>query len=105
MQIYRFLTAEVHAYLSSFETMTIFHLRDLASGKRQIIKCDAVKVFQVPHYEGLTIEDMLSFARPYPNVLACLPIEQREIEKLPREYISNVCHTLIGQPFVQWVQA
>ena len=96
LQIYRFLTAEAHAYLSSFETMTIFHLRDLASGKRKIVRAASVKVFQVPQYEGLTIHDMLTFASDYPEVQSSLPLEQREVEKLPREYIANICHTLIG---------
>ena len=31
-QVYRFLTAEVKAYVSSYDTVTIYHLRDLASG-------------------------------------------------------------------------
>ena len=85
--------------------MTIFHLRDLASGKRRIVKAESVKVFQVPQYEGLTIEDMLSFASAHPQVREALPLEQREIDKLPREYISNVCHTLIGDSFKNWVDA
>ena len=33
-EIYRFLTAEVKCYLGDFETMTIWHLRDLAAGDR-----------------------------------------------------------------------
>ena len=57
------MTAEVHAYLSSYETMTIFHLKDLASGKRKILKTENVKYYEAPHYEGISIDDMLHFAR------------------------------------------
>ena len=32
-----------------------------------------------------------------------LPEPQKEIEKLPREYIGNVVFTIIGQPFQNWV--
>lgn len=28
---------------------------------------------------------------------------QNEIEKLPREYISNVVYTICGAPFQNWV--
>ena len=36
-------------------------------------------------------------------VMMALPIEQREIEKLPRAYIANVIYTVVGQPFKEWV--
>ena len=104
-QIYRFLTAEVRAYVSSIESMTIYHLRDLASGKRRIINCEVVKVFMVPHYENLTIEKMLRFADAWPKVAEHLPLEPREVEKLPRAYIANVIYTIVGKPFAEWVEA
>ena len=83
--------------------MTIFHLRDLASGRRRIIRCEDVKVFQAPMYDGLAIKNMLTFAKNYPEVVETLPLEEREIDKLPRDYISCICYTLIGQPFLDWV--
>ena len=41
-EVYRFLTSEVGVYLSSYETMTVYHMRDLVSGKRRIIKAKEV---------------------------------------------------------------
>ena len=32
-----------------------------------------------------------------------LPIEEKECEKLPRQYIANVIYTVIGDPFQKWV--
>ena len=58
----------------------------------------------VPHYENLTIEKMLAFAHDYPKVAETLPVEQREVEKLPRAYIANVIYTLVGKPFSSWVE-
>jgi hypothetical protein len=86
------------------ETVTIFHLRDIASGKRTMIKCEAVKVFQVPYYEGLKIEAMLELAEHYPEVMAALPELERERKKLPRDYISNVLYSIVGTPFRSWVE-
>ena len=39
-EIYRFLETEVKCYLSSYETMTIFHLRDLACSRKLRLKAD-----------------------------------------------------------------
>ena len=105
LQIYRFLTSEVRVFLPAFETVTIFHLRDLASGRRRIVKCEDVKVFQAPHYEGLTTNDMLAFAADYPKVYQALPEEEREVKKLPRDYVTTLCYTLIGNPFIEWVES
>ena len=104
MQVYRFLTAEVKAYVPSYDSVTIYHLRDLAAGNRRIIHSTQVKVLTVPQYEGLTTTDMLSFSKTYPAVEECLPTEEREILKLPRAYIANVIYTNVGDPFADWVK-
>jgi len=42
--------------------VNVWHLRDLAEGKRTWIKCNDVKVIQLPYYEGLSIDDILDYA-------------------------------------------
>ena len=42
------MTSEVHAHICSFETVTIFHLRDLAAGRRKKLKTVDVKYFKAP---------------------------------------------------------
>ena len=37
-EIYRFLTHDCGAYLASYQTMTIWHMRDLVSGERSRIE-------------------------------------------------------------------
>lgn len=37
-EVYRFLTAEARIYLPSYETVTVFHMRDLVAGRRRLIK-------------------------------------------------------------------
>ena len=60
------MATEVKAYVPSYETVTVFHLRDLAAGTKTIIKSDKVKHLSVPHFEGLRIHNMLEFASQYP---------------------------------------
>ena len=35
-EIYRFLTVEVCIYLSPYDTVTIWHMKDLASGEKTV---------------------------------------------------------------------
>ena len=47
-EVYRFLTNDCKVYLSGYETMTIWHMRDLAMNRRKRIPLDAVKNIQIP---------------------------------------------------------
>ena len=71
-------------------------------GVRTIIKCDKVKVIDVPQFEGLTIKDIFEFAQNSPGVERALP-PGKEIGKLSRCYLANVVYTIMGQPFQAWV--
>ena len=83
---------------------SVYHLRDLAQGKRRMIKSKDIKHLNVPLFEGLSTNDILEWAKDYPEVGRALPSEPREIDKLLRQYIINVVYTLVGDPFRQWVE-
>ena len=65
-EVYRFLAFEVGCYLPHYDSVTVDHLRDLAGGKRRIIKASDVKTIHVPHFEGLSIATMLTHAQAFP---------------------------------------
>ena len=62
-EIWRFLSSEVGAYLASYDTMTIYHLKEIASGSRRMILCTEIKHLNVPFFEGLKVEAMIEFAK------------------------------------------
>ena len=103
-EVYRFMASEVRCYLPSYDTVTIFHLKDLACGRRKIINSKDVQVYQVPQFEGLSVDEMLKFGANYPEVMNALPVEEKEVRKLPRDYIANVIYTLTKEAFVNWVE-
>ena len=107
LQVYRFLSAEVAAYLPPYETVSVFHLRDLCAKRRRILKCTDIKVMQLPHYDGLFILDLLGFAENYQNgsAMEALPLIRKETLKLPRGYIANVIFSIVGQPFADFVKS
>ena len=61
-EIYKFLSTECKAYLDNNEAMTIWHLRDLASGKKKKIKYDQVRTIMIPMYNGLKVDLLLHYA-------------------------------------------
>ena len=99
-EVYRFLTSEARVYLPSYDTVTIFHMRDLVAGRRRMIKQDDVKVISVPFFDGLSIETMLEWAAARPeNIMEVFPLVKREVNKLPRAYIANCIYTLSAAAF------
>ena len=103
-EVYRFLTNDCSVYLSSYETMTVWHMRDIVANKRRSIKSDNMSHIIIPQFDGLSIEDLLTYGRQYPEVIQTLPLAEKEIKKLPRQYIANVIYSIVGDPFKQWVQ-
>ncbi len=77
------MTSEVKAYLPPKDGVTIYHLKELASGEKKYVKCDAVKHLSAPHFEGLTVDDFLEYTEKYPQIERYLP-PPKEIIKLPR---------------------
>lgn len=56
-----------------------------------------------PQYETLKIEAILKFASHYHLFENYLP-KERDIPKLPRQWIVYVCHSMIGDEFASWVK-
>ena len=79
--------------------MTIWHLKDIAAGRRLIIKSKDIQEIHIPCYEGLSTADLLEFGMKYEKVRKALPIEEREIDKLLRKYVGNLLYTIIKEPF------
>ena len=73
-------------------------MRDLCCGNKKIIKAIDVKVIQVPFYDGLSIGEMLQWAREMDEgrVMDYLPDVPKEVLKLPRAYLANVLFTVLG---------
>jgi len=68
-----------------------------------MIMCESVKHIPIPQFEGLTFEAILEYARNRPDVMRCLPVVEKEIDKLPRQYLANIVYTKVGKPFFDWV--
>ena len=56
----------------------------------------------VPQYESLSIERILEKADDWPAVWKYLP-DERDMHRLPRQWIISVIYTVVGEPFADWV--
>ena len=64
--------------------MSVYHLRDIISGNRTMLKSKEIKHISVPVYESLSMAKMLEWAQRHPAVFRVLPAEQSEIDNLHR---------------------
>ena len=116
--MWTFLAVDCGYYLPDKNTVTVYFLRDLMSGKKQRkcpaadaadplfaadLNCTAIKHLTVPHYETLTTAAIKDKWCAKSITAAHMP-EPRDIDYLPRQWIINVCHTLHDAAFRQWVK-
>ena len=98
--VYTFLVLECDVYLPDERHCTIFWLKDLLAGKCKVctfllftsiqtMKNEQVVVIQLPHYDGLRVENFLNFVKTVAALRAYFP-EERDWSKLPRDWICVV---------------
>ena len=73
IECYRMVAHENGSYLPHIDCVTIWHLRDLAAGRKKMIKDTEIKHLSIPQFETLTIPEFLNFADDYPFAKICLP--------------------------------
>ena len=78
-ECYKFLAGDCGVYLPHYDNVTVWHLQDLASGKRKRILGKDVKHLMVPQYEGLAVKNILGFGGTYELVIQSLPAVDKEI--------------------------
>ena len=107
-EVYQFLTIDALAFLPAPECCTIYFLKDLVSGKKKcesihlcftivcrvtVLKSDKALNLHVPCYEGLTVKEIMSKGLEHNGVRDYLP-DDRDIRRLPRQWIINVIYSL-----------
>ena len=69
----------------------------------QILTNAKLKEISVPYYDNLSLEIMREWAETYhKEVFSYLP-EESEFERLPRYYVCNILHSVIGDAFKKFV--
>ena len=58
----------------------------------------------IPQYEGLNLAVIANFVTQHANVQPYLP-DGKEINKVPKAWVANVCATVLGDVFTKWVSS
>ena len=85
-EVYHFCTVDAKLYVPPYETVTMWHLRDVATNKKRRILAKDAEHMEVPQYEELSIEKMIIWLKEnHPVFLEnYFPVE-REMVKFPRQ--------------------
>ena len=68
-----------HLELPPYEDVTLPHFKYVMANKKAQIHENDANRYRVPHYEGLSVEDILKFAKDYPSVADVWPQVSREV--------------------------
>ena len=61
--------------------------------------------FIIYRYEGLGVKEIRSYLdEKHPDVYQYLPEPELELPRTPKQWIANVCATLLKEEFVSWVK-
>ena len=66
------------------------------------LKNDSIKTMHVPQYKGLSIDDILEYISDKRMVEYYLP-EAVDMPKIPKQWLVDVCATVLGDQFREWV--
>ena len=111
VEVFTFLTVDVKAYLPTIQTVTIYFLKDLITGKKKrkyldhdpaVIPMEHVVHIHVPSYENLKLSEIYAYYEQHSDVMKLLP-DGKELLKVPKAWICNVGATVIGEHFRDWV--
>ena len=58
----------------------------------------------MPHYENLTLDKIKAFCSRHENDIDNYLPDKREIHKISRDFICNVCATVLKNIFTDWVK-
>ena len=114
-EVYTFLTIDCNAYLSPFDTLTVYFLKDLVGGHKKckckpngnmpVVNAERVRYVNVPQYEGLEHMTICNFLdQASPEMARYMPEEHCELKKLPRGWVINVGASVVGKPFLDWIK-
>ena len=75
------------------------------SGKKKMIRTTMIRTIHVPQYDGLGVKEIRQFLdENHPEVYDYLPHPDLELPKVPKQYLANVCATVLQEKFSNWVK-
>ena len=80
----------------------MYFLRDLTGKRKRRLHVDNVRQLNVPQYKSLSVDEIKIFISGHDTIDYYLP-DEPDLQKVPKQWLVNVCATVIGEPFKRWV--
>ena len=87
---------------SNTDNVTIYFLKDIVSRKKLYLTTKDVTTIYMLHYKNLTLKHVMEFVSDKHIVAQYLP-DEVDLPKIPRQWIIDVCATVLGDNFREWV--
>ena len=89
-EVYTFLTVDCERFCPPIDTVTIWHLKDMACGLKGSVLCKDIHKIYVPNYEELTLEKVVAWVnRHHPQFCRKFFPVERELMRFPRTVSST----------------
>ena len=99
-EIYNFLGTDVGVFLPPYDNITIYFLKELMGGQKKMLSTSNIRTIHIPQYEGLGVKDIRQYLdENHPEVYHYLPEPSLELPKVPKQWLANVCTTILKEEF------
>ena len=74
-------------------------------GKKKTLSTSLIRTIHIPQYDGLGVKEIRQFLdEKHPHVYEYLPEPNLELPKTPKQWLANVCQTVLKESFSNWVK-
>ena len=74
-------------------------------GKKKTLSTSLIRSIHIPQYDGLGVKEIHQFLdEKHPHVYEYLPEPNLELPKTPKQWLANVCQTVLKESFSNWVK-
>jgi hypothetical protein len=70
-----------------------------------MLRTTMIRTIHIPNYEGLGVKEIRQFLDDHhPEVYNYLPEPDLELPKVPKQWLANICATVLQESFTKWVK-
>ena len=74
-------------------------------GKKKTLSTSLIRTIHIPQYDGLGVKEIRQLLdEKHPHVYEYLPEPNLELPKTPKQWLANVCQTVLKESFSNWVK-
>ena len=74
-------------------------------GYKKKVSTSLIRTIHIPQYDGLGVKEIRQFLDDkHPQMYEYLPEPNLELPKVPKQWLANICCTVLKESFTNWVK-